>query len=58
MIHPENDPHINELIEFVESTELVTVWCHGCGQKRMMNAAYAPYVQLSGIKSCRFCRED
>ena len=56
MQHPENSPEINELIGYVESSELVEVWCHGCRCNRAMNAVYAPYVQLIGIRECRFCR--
>lgn len=55
MIHPENSEEINSVISFVEESEVVPVWCHGCQMERTMNAAYAPYVQKMGLRSCRFC---
>lgn len=53
--HPENEPWVNELIDFVESMDVVDVWCKGCGAYRKMNSNYAKY--LSGeIESCGKCR--
>ena len=46
--HPENEEWVNELIDFVESVELVDVWCKGCGAYRKMNAEYAKYI-IGGI---------
>ena len=53
--HPENEEWVNELIDFVESMDVVDVWCKGCGAYRKMNANYAKH--LSGeIESCGKCR--
>jgi hypothetical protein len=57
MLHPENSNEINSLIGYVESSEVVPVWCHGCQMERTMNAVYAPYVRDVGLQSCRFCRD-
>ena len=55
MKHPENEPWVNELIDFVESMDVVDVWCKGCSEYRKMNSNYAKY--LSGeIESCGKCR--
>ena len=54
--HPENEPWVNELIDFVESMDVVDVWCEGCGAYRKMNANYAKYI-IGGIKDCGKCRE-
>ena len=53
--HPENEEWVNELIDFVESVELVDVWCKGCGASRKMNAEYAKYLD-GEIKTCGKCR--
>ena len=58
MVHPENSEEINSLIGFVENSETVPVWCHGCQMERKMNVVYAPYVQDIGLQSCRFCRDE
>ena len=55
MVHPENSKELNELIEAVESQELVDVWCNGCGAFRKMNIAYSKYLK-GEIEGCRFCR--
>ena len=54
--HPENEPWVNELIDFVESMEVTDVWCEGCGAYRKMNANYARYLD-GEIESCGKCRE-
>lgn len=54
--HPENEPWVNELIDFVESMDVTDVWCEGCGAYRKMNANYAKYI-IGGIKNCGKCRE-
>jgi hypothetical protein len=54
--HPENDPAINDLIEFIESAEVGLVYCHGCRERVIVNAAYLPYIGLNGIKECQKCR--
>jgi hypothetical protein len=53
--HPENGEKLNELIGFMESQELVDVWCLGCGKFVKMNAVYAPYLD-GEIRSCKDCR--
>lgn len=53
--HPENEEWVNELIDFVESMEVVDVWCEGCREYRKMNANYAKYI-IGGIKDCGKCR--
>ena len=53
--HPENEPWVNELIDFVESMEVVDVWCKGCGAYRKMNANYAKHI-IGGIENCGKCR--
>ena len=55
MKHPENEPWVTELIGFVESVDVVDVWCKGCSEYWKMNSNYAKY--LSGeIESCGKCR--
>jgi hypothetical protein len=54
--HPEIDPEMQELADFVLSQELVDVWCNGCGYFRRMNSKYAKH--LSGeIEHCGVCRQ-
>lgn len=55
MIHPENDPELNELINFVESQQTIQVWCKGCELPRTANAVFAKYLN-GQIDECRFCR--
>jgi len=57
VIHPENGEELNELIKFVESSELIDVWCLGCSAYRKANAVYGRYLQ-GEIKECRFCRGE
>lgn len=57
-IHPENSNELNDLMKYVESQELVKVWCKGCGMERDMNKVYAKYVKDMTISECRFCRSE
>ena len=41
-----------------EQEELGQVWCHGCQANRTINSAYLPYVEHSGIKNCKICRDS
>lgn len=51
--HPEVPSGINDTIEYINASEIVLVYCKGCGCDRPMNKNYAKYVnELSG---CRFC---
>ena len=56
-IHPEMNegPH-SELINFIESSEVVDVWCKGCQAFRKMNANYAKHLQ-GEIEECGKCRK-
>lgn len=55
--HPENEGWMNELSKWINSQELVDVWCKGCGVFVKMNSAYAKH--LSGeIEGCGKCRID
>jgi hypothetical protein len=58
MNHPEAPQGISEIIDLVEQSSVVDVWCQGCRIYRKMNAVYAGYVPAAGLQSCRFCRED
>jgi len=53
--HPEADPLVQELINWVESQELVDVWCNGCGCFRKMNSGYAKYLE-GEIEGCMKCK--
>ena len=56
-IHPEmNEGPNKELIEYIESSEVVDVWCLGCGAWRKMNANYAKHLQ-GEIMACKECRK-
>lgn len=55
-VHPEADPDIQELIDWVQSQELVDVWCNGCGCFRRMNGVYAKYLH-GEIEHCGVCRK-
>lgn len=57
-VHPENSNELNEVIRFVESQDVVGVWCKGCGMERVMNSVYAKYVKDMTISECRFCRDE
>jgi len=57
MIHPENSEGLNNIIEFVESQQLIDVWCNGCQMFRKANSAYAKYLN-GEIQGCRFCRGE
>ena len=57
MVHPENDPGLNEIIDFVETQKTIDVWCKGCEIYRTANAVFAKYLN-GEIESCRFCREE
>ena len=56
-MHPEFEgtPE-GELLKFIEQTEVVDVWCKGCGAFRKMNANYAKYLD-GEIESCGKCRK-
>lgn len=54
--HPEADPELQALIDWVESQELVDVWCKGCECFRKMNSAYSKYLE-GEIESCMKCRD-
>ena len=54
--HPEVDPSIQELTDFVLSQDVCDVWCKGCGDWRKMNNQYAKYVR-GEIESCGKCRQ-
>lgn len=54
--HPENGEELNKLLEFVESQELVDVWCNGCGCFRRMNSVFSKYLD-GEINSCMKCRD-
>lgn len=57
-IHPEGEgtPEA-ELQKFVESTEVVDVWCTGCNSWTKMNAAYARILKTGEISECGKCRK-
>ena len=55
--HPEVDGELGELINFVESQELIDVWCNGCEAFRKANGAYGKYLK-GEINSCRFCLKN
>lgn len=57
MQHPENSKELNDLIEFVESQQLIDVWCKGCEMFRKANSIYAKYLN-GEIQNCRFCRGE
>ena len=54
--HPENEPWVNELEEWMSSQEVVDVWCKTCQAFTKMNAVYAPYLdgEIERCKNCRF----
>lgn len=55
--HPEIDPELKPLVDWVVSQEVVDVWCNGCQAFRKMNAAYAQYLPNKGeIDSCSKCQ--
>lgn len=56
MNHPEAPKELQEIIDFVEGTKMVDVWCNGCQIYRQMNAVFAEHVK-NGLQSCRFCRD-
>jgi pyruvate/2-oxoacid:ferredoxin oxidoreductase beta subunit len=53
--HPENSDQVNELVEGLGSMETVDVWCKGCKNFTIMNAAYAKILD-GEISSCSRCR--
>ena len=53
--HPELSDSSNDLVDFINNSQIALVMCHGCQQRRPINSEYAAYV-LNGISSCRFCR--
>lgn len=55
--HPELPLGSNELINFINGSNITLVMCHGCGVQRPINNEYAAYV-LNGLRDCRFCRES
>ena len=57
MSHPEMPDGVNKLTEFIKCSEIILVMCHGCEQKRPINAEYGAYV-TNGISSCRHCRSN
>ena len=55
--HPEmNEGPIGDLVSKIGSMETVEVWCNGCQEFTVMNAAYAKYLQ-GEIDSCSKCRK-
>ena len=56
MTHPENSPEVNELMREIAKADTCKVWCKGCQDFRVMNAAYAKYLQ-GEIDSCSRCRK-
>jgi hypothetical protein len=57
MRHPENSDELNDMIDMVEGSQIVKVYCHGCQMPRVMNAVYANFI-AGGISNCRFCRDS
>ena len=54
--HPENSDQVNELIKNIGNLEVVPVFCHGCNDFTVMNAAYAKILD-GEIDSCTKCRK-
>jgi hypothetical protein len=55
--HPELGDDANELIKFINASQITLVRCHGCGVDRPINSNYANYCR-DGIQQCRFCRGE
>ncbi len=56
MEHPEADPEVNNLIQYVHSVDTCDIWCLGCESWQKMNASYAKYLN-GEIESCGSCRK-
>ena len=54
--HPENSDQVNELIKGLGNLEVVPVFCNGCNDFTVMNAAYAKILD-GEIESCSKCRK-
>ena len=54
--HPENSDQVNQMIKGLGSMEVVDVYCNGCKDFTIMNAAYAKYLD-GEIESCSRCRK-
>jgi len=57
MTHPENSPEVNKLMAEIAKSDTCQVWCKGCGDWRVMNAAYAVVIKTGEIESCGKCRK-
>ena len=55
--HPENSPEVNKLMKEIAKTDTCQVWCKGCQDWRVMNAAYAAIIKTGEIESCGKCRK-
>lgn len=54
--HPENSEQVNQLIKALGSMEVVDVYCNGCKDFTIMNAAFSKYLD-GEIDSCSRCRK-
>lgn len=56
MTHPENSPEVNNLLAEIGKSDTCKVWCKGCEDFTVMNAAYASVIKTGEIESCSGCR--